>query len=73
MFFKDPFRIVPINQIADVADKFTRNRILSANEVRSIVGFKPSDDPDADKLINANMPVQDQGPNAVAEEQKDTG
>lgn len=56
MFFKDPFRLVPVNQIAEIADKFTRNEILTSNEVRQLVGFKPADDPKADKLINSNMP-----------------
>lgn len=71
VFFKDPFRLVPVNQIAEIADKFTRNEILSSNEVRSIVGFKPVDDPAADELRNSNMPVQDQGPNAVAPDQEE--
>lgn len=66
VFFKDPFRLVPVNQIAEIADKFTRNEILSSNEIRSIVGFKPSEDPAADELRNSNMPVQDQGPNAMS-------
>ena len=55
MFFRDPFKLVPINNIAEIADKFTRNEILTSNEVRQIVGFKPSDDPKADKLINSNV------------------
>lgn len=59
-YFKDPFKLVPVNDIAEIADKFTRNEILSANEVRQIVGFKPSADPKADELRNSNMPVQDE-------------
>lgn len=55
MFFRDPFKIVPINNIADIADKFTRNEILSSNEVRQIVGMRPSDDPKADELRNSNI------------------
>ena len=55
MFFRDPFKLVPINDIAEIADKFTRNEILTSNEVRQIVGFKPSDDPKADELINSNI------------------
>ena len=55
MFFRDPFRLVPINNIADIADKFTRNEILSSNEVRAIVGMKPADDPAADELRNKNI------------------
>lgn len=58
---KDPFRLVPLNDIAEIADKFTRNEILTKNEIRQIVGFKPSSDPRADKLQNTNMPVSDLG------------
>lgn len=54
-FFRDPFKLVPINNIADIADKFTRNEILTSNEIRQIIGMKPSDDPKADKLINSNL------------------
>ena len=55
MFFRDPFKLVPTSQIGDIADKFTRNEILSKNEVRAIIGYKPSDDPAADELRNANL------------------
>lgn len=58
MFFKDPFKLVPVEKIADIADKFTRNEILSSNELRGIVGFKPVDDPKADELRNANLNQQ---------------
>ena len=54
-FFRDPFRLVPVNDIAEIADKFTRNEILTSNEIRQIIGMKPSDDPKADKLINSNL------------------
>lgn len=54
-YFIDPFRLVPVNNMADIADKFTRNEILSSNEIRQIVGMKPSDDPKADMLINSNL------------------
>lgn len=54
-FFKDAFKLVPVNQIADIADKFTRNEILSSNEVRQIVGFKPSTQEGADELRNKNL------------------
>lgn len=60
MFFQDHFKLVPVNNIADLADKLTRNEILTANEIRSILGIKPSDDPKADELRNSNMPIQDQ-------------
>lgn len=56
-YFRDPFKLVPIDGIAEIADKFTRNEILSANEIRSIIGIKPSDDPKADELKNSNMPA----------------
>jgi hypothetical protein len=56
LYFRDPFKLVPVNDIAEIADKFTRNEILSANEIRHFIGIKPSDDPKADKLINSNMP-----------------
>lgn len=55
MYFRDPFKLVPVNQIADIADKFTRNEILSSNEIRQIVGIRPSDDPSADELRNKNL------------------
>ncbi len=56
MFFQDHFKLVPVNNIADIADKFTRNEIMTANEIRSVIGMLPSDDPKADKLRNSNMP-----------------
>lgn len=56
MFFRDPFKLVPINDIAEIADKFTRNEILTANEVRAIIGIKPHANPKADLLVNSNMP-----------------
>ena len=55
MAFRDPFKLVPINNIAEIADKFTRNAILASNEIRQIIGFKPSDDPKANQLINHNI------------------
>lgn len=56
-FYRDPFKLVPVSSIADIADKFGRNEILSSNEIRGILGFKPvTDDPKADKLVNSNMP-----------------
>ena len=54
-FFRDPFKLVPVNDIAEIADKFTRNEILTSNEIRQIVGIKPSNDPKADELINSNI------------------
>lgn len=55
MFIQDPFKLVPVNNVAELADKFTRNEILSSNEVRAIIGMKPSDDPNADELRNKNL------------------
>lgn len=55
LFFRDPFKLVPVEKLADVADKFTRNEILSSNELRGIVGRKPSTDPRADMLVNSNL------------------
>jgi len=54
-YFIDPFRLVPVSQLAEIADKFTRNAIMTSNEFRQILGMKPSDDPDADKLRNKNL------------------
>lgn len=56
MYFRDPFRLVPIEKIAEIADKFTRNEIASPNDMRQVVGWRPVRDPDADKLRNRNMP-----------------
>ena len=55
MFFRDPFRLVPIANIAEIADKFTRNEIMTSNEIRQITGMKPHPDPNADKLQNSNL------------------
>ena len=54
-FFKDPFKLVPVNDIAEIADKFTRNEIATSNEIRQVIGWKPSDDPKADELRNSNI------------------
>ena len=58
-YFRDPFKLVPVTDLAEIADKFTRNEILTANEIRSFMGLAPADDPKADKLINSNMPQQE--------------
>ena len=62
MFFRDLLRLVPVNNIAEIADKLTRNEILTSNEIRGVIGFKPSDDPKADKLINSNLNQPDGEP-----------
>lgn len=54
-FFRDPFKLVPVNEISEIADKFTRNEIMTSNEIRQIIGMKPSDDPKADELRNKNL------------------
>ena len=55
LYFKDPFKLVPVNQIAEIADKFTRNEIMTPNEIRGVIGMKPSDDPKSDELRNRNL------------------
>ena len=55
MFFRDPFKLVPVENVAEIADKFTRNEIMTSNEFRQVIGMKPSDDPKADELRNANI------------------
>lgn len=55
LYFRDPFSLVPVNDIAEIADKFTRNEIMTSNEIRQIIGMKPSDDPKADQLVNSNI------------------
>lgn len=55
LFFRDPFKLVPVNEISEIADKFTRNEIMSSNEIRQIIGMKPSGDPKADELRNKNL------------------
>ena len=59
--FRDPFKLVPVNDIAEIADKFTRNEITTSNEIRQAIGMKPSDDPKADKLVNSNISQPNEG------------
>lgn len=66
-FFRDPFKLVPVNDIAEIADKFTRNEIMTSNEIRQVVGMKPSDDPRADELRNKNLSAPS-GSNQQSEE-----
>lgn len=72
MFFKDPFKLAPVDQIAEIADKFTRNEIMSKNEFRQVIGMKPSDDPKADQLINSNI-SQSNGPVEPVQEVPEEG
>lgn len=60
-YFTDPFKLVPVDNIAEIADKFTRNEIMTSNEIRQIIGMKPSDDPKADQLINSNISQPNRG------------
>lgn len=60
MFFRDPFKLAPISQVAELGDKLTRNEILTSNEFRAIIGYKPSDDPKADELRNSNIAASKQ-------------
>jgi hypothetical protein len=65
MYFKDPFGLVPVDQIAEIADKFTRNEIMTSNEIRQGIGMKPHPDPKADQLVNSNMPQGSPTPTGV--------
>ena len=74
MSYREPFKLVPVNNLADIVDKFTRNEILSSNEVRSIIGYKPVDDPRADELRNKNINMsKDQDSVTVSEDEKEEG
>lgn len=67
LFFRDPFRLVPVNDIAEIADKFTRNEIMTSNEIRQVIGMKPSSDPKADQLVNSNISQPTEDPNMMEE------
>lgn len=79
MFFRDPFKLVPVSDIAEIADKFTRNEIMTGNEIRQKIGMKPSSDPSADELRNKNLSAsaaditKKQIPAAEPPEEEDTG
>ena len=72
MFFREPFKLVPVEGLAEIADKFTRNAILSSNEVRGLIGFKPVDDPKADELRNKNLNETEGEEAPVVTEQTDS-
>jgi hypothetical protein len=55
LYFRDPFKLVPVNELAEIADKMTRNEIMTSNEIRQVIGLKPSKDPKADELRNSNL------------------
>ena len=77
MFFRNPFKLVPVNDLAEIGDKFTRNEIMTSNEIRSVMGMKPSKDPKADQLINSNInhknedEIQNEPKNEIPEENTD--
>jgi hypothetical protein len=72
MFFRNPFKLVPVSQLAEIGDKMTRNEIMTSNEIRAIIGYKPSSDPKADKLINKNLnPVDEEGSSEDPKEEKE--
>ena len=71
MFFRDPFKLVPVEKLAELADKMTRNEIMSSNEFRSIMGYKPSNEPDADKLRNKNLNKSDAEMAALPDKEAD--
>jgi hypothetical protein len=62
VFFRDPFKLVSITELAELADKFTRNEIMTSNEIRQKIGMQPSDDPKADELRNSNINQTDEPP-----------
>lgn len=68
LFSRDPFKLVPVNTIAEIADKFTRNEIMTSNEIRQVIGMKPSDDPKADQLVNSNISQPTEENKTVTEE-----
>ena len=75
-YFRDPFKLIPVNDVAEIADKFTRNEIMTSNEIRQVIGMKPSDDPKADELRNSNLNHPDEGKEsvgAVAEKSEEGG
>lgn len=80
-YFRNPFKLVPVKELAEIADKFTRNEIVSSNEIRQVIGLKPSDDPKADQLINSNLnhpenensDVKTEEPNDEAKEENQNG
>lgn len=76
VYFRDPFKLVPVSELAKIADTFTRNEILTSNEIRQIIGMKPSDDPKADQLINSNLNQSNEDANRfrnVTEEHEEGG
>lgn len=71
-YFRDPFKLVPVNDIAEIADKFTRNEIMTSNEIRQIIGMKPSNDPKADQLVNSNISQPDENQQTIDDQNYQT-
>lgn len=71
MFFRDPFKLVPVENVAEIADKFTRNEIMTSNEFRQVIGMKPSDDPKADELRNANISAPNEDPIPINDQEQE--
>lgn len=71
-YFRDPFKLVPVNDIAEIADKFTRNEIMTSNEIRQIIGMKPSNDPKADQLVNSNISQPDENQQPIDDQKYQT-
>lgn len=69
IFVRDPFRLVPVNDVAEIADKFTRNEIMTSNEIRAVMGMRPADDPKADQLINSNLNHKEESSNFQNDEE----
>ena len=67
-YFRNPFKLIPVNDLAEIADKMTRNEIMTSNEIRQVIGMKPSDDPKADQLRNSNLNHPDEKTEPVSEE-----
>lgn len=68
LFFRDPFKLVPVSELAEISDKFTRNEIASSNEMRQVIGWKPSKDPRADELRNKNLSESNESKKVGVEE-----
>ena len=71
-YFRDPFKLVPVNDIAEIADKFTRNEIMTSNEIRQVIGMKPSNDPKADQLVNSNISQPDENQQPIDDQNYQT-
>ena len=70
--FRDPFKLVPVKELAELADKMTRNEIMTSNEIRQVIGLKPSSDPKADQLVNSNLNQPEPTPAAQTKVSEDS-